>query len=79
MSERVYHHSRLIRMDDKAGRLIDQIFNVYLAEPKLLPPRFERRVKEQGLHRVICDYIAGMTDRFCQEEFRRLFEPFERV
>jgi dGTPase len=79
LSERVYHHSRLIRMDDKAGRLIDQIFNVYLAEPKLLPPRFERRVKEQGLHRVICDYIAGMTDRFCQEEFRRLFEPFERV
>ncbi len=79
LSERVYRHSRLIRMDDKAGRLIDQLFNVYLAEPKLLPPRFERRVKEQGLHRVICDYIAGMTDRFCQEEFRRLFEPFERV
>lgn len=79
LSEQVYRHSRLIRMDDKAGRLIDQLFNVYLAEPKLLPPRFERRVEEQGLHRVICDYIAGMTDRFCQEEFRRLFEPFERV
>ncbi len=79
LSNRVYRHSRLIRMDDKAGRLIDQLFGVYLAEPKLLPPRFERRVKEQGLHRVLCDYIAGMTDRFCQEEFRRLFEPFERV
>ncbi len=79
LADRVYHHSRLIRMDDKAARLIEQLFNVYLAEPKLLPPRFERRVQEQGLHRVLCDYVAGMTDRFCQEECRRLFEPFERV
>jgi dGTPase len=77
--ERVYRHSRLIRMDDKAGRLIEQLFNVYLGEPKLLPPRFSRRVTEQGLHRVLCDYISGMTDRFCQEEYRRLFEPFETV
>lgn len=77
--ERVYRHSRLIRMDDKAGRLIEQLFGAYLDQPKLLPPRFEKRVKEQGLHRVLCDYIAGMTDRFCQQECRRLFEPFERV
>jgi len=79
LSEKVYRHSRLIRMDDKAGRLIEQLFDVYLAEPKLLPQRFSLRVAEQGLHRVLCDYIAGMTDRFCQEEYRRLFEPFERV
>lgn len=79
LSEKVYRHSRLIRMDDKAGRLIEQLFHVYLAEPKVLPPRFSRRIDRQGLHRVVCDYIAGMTDRFCQEECRRLFDPFEKV
>ena len=77
--ERVYRHHRLIRMDDKAHRFIEQLFDAYLAEPKLLPRRFHDRIDTIGLHRVICDYIAGMTDRFCQAECKRLFEPFERV
>jgi len=79
MLERVYRHHRLIRMDDKARRIIEQLFDAYLNEPRLLPPRYHRRIDEQGLHRTLCDYIAGMTDRFCQDEYKRLFEPFERV
>ena len=79
MQERIYHHHRLIRMDDKARRFITDLFDAYLAEPRLLPPRFHRRINEQGLHRILCDYIAGMTDRFCQDEYKRLFEPFERM
>ncbi len=79
LAERLYHHHRLIRMDDKAGRFIRRLFDAYLETPGLLEPRFAGRIAEQGLHRVICDYIAGMTDRFCQDEYKRLFEPFERV
>ncbi len=75
----VYQHHRLVRMDHKARVLIDRLFEAYLAEPALLPDRFARRVAEQGTHRVICDYICGMTDRFCQDEYKRLFEPVERV
>ncbi len=74
--ENVYRHHRVVRMDAKAGRLIRQVFEAYLAEPKLLPARFRERIARQGAHRVICDYVAGMTDRFCQKEHQRLFAPF---
>jgi dGTPase len=77
--EKVYHHPHLIRMDNKAGRFVTSLFEAYLAEPKLLPPRFADRIADQGAHRVICDYVAGMTDSFAQAEYRRLFEPFEKV
>jgi len=76
---RVYQHRKLIRMDNKAELFIRRLFEAYLAEPGLLPARFSERITDQGKHRVICDYIAGMTDRFAQDEYKRLFEPFERV
>lgn len=76
--ERVYRHHRLIRMDRKAKRFIRELFENYLADPKQLPPRFSRRIDAKGSRRVICDYIAGMTDRYCQDEYNRLFAPFER-
>jgi len=77
--ERVYRHHRLVRMDAKARGFIERLFGAYVENPNMLPPRFVARIDEQGVHRVVCDYIAGMTDRFCQDDYRRLFEPFERV
>jgi len=74
--KRVYRNHRVVRMDSKSRRLIRDLFQAYLAEPQLLPERFSARVAAQGVHRVICDYIAGMSDRFCQREHRRLFAPF---
>ena len=79
LRETVYGHPRLIRMDSKARRFIERMYEAYVAEPRLLPPRYVRRVESLGRERVICDYIAGMTDRYCQDEYKRLFEPFERV
>ncbi len=79
MLDRVYRHHHIVRMDDKARRLITALFEAYLTEPRLLPPRFFDRIAEQTTHRVVGDYIAGMTDRFCQDEYKRLFDPFERV
>ena len=76
MFEAVYRNHRVVRMDAKARRLIRELFEAYLAEPRLMPERFTARVSRQGLHRVVCDYVAGMTDRFCQQEHRRLFAPF---
>ncbi len=69
----LYRDHRIVRMDFRAGRLIRDVFGAYLAEPRLLPARFSRRIEEQGVHRVVCDYIGGMTDRFCEQEHRRLF------
>lgn len=72
----LYQNHRVVRMDSKARRLIRELFEAYASEPRLMPERYASRVEEQGLERVICDYIAGMTDRFCQEEHRRLYAPF---
>jgi len=73
---RLYRHHTIVRMDAKARRFIRELFQAYLDEPALLPTRYAGRVCETGAHRVICDYIAGMTDRFCQREHQRLHAPF---
>lgn len=72
----VYGDQRVVRMDIKARRIVREVFEAYLAEPALLPARFRSRIADQGPHRVVADYIAGMTDRFCQHEHRRLFDAF---
>ncbi|MGE3181126.1 MAG: dGTP triphosphohydrolase [Phycisphaerae bacterium] len=72
---RVYRHHRVLRSDSKARRIIEAIFEAYVAEPNLLPPRYLARVTTQGIRRVATDYIAGMTDRYCLEEHARLFDP----
>lgn len=73
--DRVYRDHKVVRMDAKARRLIAELFEAYRQTPQLLPDRYGRRIPEQGLERVICDYIAGMTDRFCQDEHQRIFSP----
>jgi dGTPase len=75
----MYRHYRVVRMGDKAGRILRDLFEAYTAEPLQLPPRYQERVSQDGLHRVVCDYIAGMTDRFALDEHRKLFDPLVRV
>ncbi len=75
----MYRHYRVVRMGDKAGRILRDLFLSYVAEPLQLPPRFQERIEEEGVYRVVCDYIAGMTDRFALDEHRKLFDPLVRV
>jgi dGTPase len=75
----MYRHYRVVRMGDKAGRILRDLFHTYTAEPLQLPPRYQRRIEKDGLHRVVCDYMAGMTDRFALDEHRKLFDPLVRV
>ena len=77
--ERIYRHYRVARMTTKAKRFLAMIFEAYRSNPDQLPPVYSRRAAEEGLERSIADYIAGMTDRFAQDEYQRLYEPFERV
>lgn len=76
---KLYRHYRVVRMSDKARRFIRALFEVYRSRPEQLPPGSQKRVKKEGAERVICDYIAGMTDRYAQDEYRKFFEPFEKV
>jgi dGTPase len=75
----MYRHYRVVRMGDKAGRILRDLFQTFSAEPLQLPPRYQERIEQDGLHRVVCDYIAGMTDRFALDEHRKLFDPLVRV
>jgi len=77
--ERVYRHYRVVRMATKARRFVEELFAAYLANPRQLPDPALRLLEEDGLHQVVCDYIAGMTDRYAQDEYLKLFVPFERV
>jgi dGTPase len=77
--QNMYRHYRVVRMGDKAGRILRDLFHTYTAEPLQLPPRHQRRIERDGLQRVVCDYIAGMTDRFALDEHRKLFDPLVKV
>jgi dGTPase len=75
----LYRHYRVVRMGDKAGRVLRDLFLSYEGEPLQLPPHYQERIPRDGVHRVVCDYIAGMTDRFAVDEHRKLFDPLVRV
>ncbi len=76
--KKLYRHYRVARMQVKAERLISDIFNAYCAEPLMLPDTTQASIEKRGLERTICDYIAGMTDRYAIEEYQRLFNPLEK-
>lgn len=78
LREKMYKHYRVERMAEKAERILEGLFKAYLKNPKIMPPEiYEKSSKE--LQRTICDYIAGMTDRFALEEYKKLFDPLEKV
>jgi dGTPase len=77
--EKLYRHFRIMKMAEKAKRFIRLIFEEYRKSPRQLPPAFLAKIPEEGRDRTICDYMAGMTDRYCQDEYKRLFYPFERI
>jgi len=77
--ENLYRHHKVERMRVKAERYLSQLFDAYVRHPTLLPRKYLKKMDGSGRERVICDYIAGMTDRFALDEFKRLFEPYERV
>jgi len=75
----LYQHYRVVRMSNKAYRFITSLFKVYCDRPEQLPPNTQDRLGKEDKHRVICDYIAGMTDRYALDEYKKFFEPYERV
>ena len=79
LMDRLYHHYRVVRMSTKAKRFIQGLFKVYVANPKQLPEIVQARIACDGVRRAVCDYIAGMTDRYALDEYKKLFDPYEKV
>jgi dGTPase len=74
----MYRHYRVARMSEKAYRFLRELFEAYIREPRQLPPEIQTKIEARGLHRVVADYLAGMTDRYALLEWQRLFDPFTR-
>ena len=75
--QHMYRHYRVVRMQVKAEAILSSLFAGYVAEPAQLPKEVQERAEAKGdLHRAVCDYIAGMTDRFALDEHYKLFDPY---
>lgn len=77
--ERLYNNWRVLRMSNRAKRFLKGLFDSYIANPELLPPQATRRMRLDGKRQIVCDYIAAMTDRCALDEYKKLFDPDEKV
>lgn len=71
----MYRNYRVVRMQKKAERVLSELFHAYATEPSMLPLHFQEQIEEKGREKTICDYLAGMTDRFAVDEYQKLFDP----
>ena len=71
----MYRQHRVVRMAVKAEQIITDLFDAYQADPEILPEHVQESIGDRGLERTICDYIAGMTDRFAVQEHQKIFDP----
>ncbi len=68
----VYYHPRVAEVNQRASEMLRTVFEAYVRAPDLLGDAATRRIESEGMYRTICDYIAGMTDRYLMEEHARL-------
>jgi dGTPase len=71
--QNLYYHPSVAQANDRACEMLACVFHRYLEDPALLGEATARRVETEGLHRAVCDYLSGMTDRYLLEEYSRLF------
>jgi dGTPase len=72
LMDRVYLHPICRENEIQTRKILSGLFAAYLAQPTLLPQRYQERIARDGLHRVVCDYIAGMTDRYCRKQYETI-------
>ncbi|MFN8770552.1 MAG: deoxyguanosinetriphosphate triphosphohydrolase [Neisseriaceae bacterium] len=73
LHKNLYKHHSVMQLRFKVNAVIRALFDAYMSDELLLPEPFRNRVKEDGLHRVVADYISGMTDRYAFRQYNRLF------
>jgi dGTPase len=79
LHSRFYTHHKILRMQFKAYRLLKDLFEEFVSRPSQLPPNVHKRAQDgsESVERIVCDYVAGMTDRFALDEHRKMFLPYE--
>ncbi len=70
--QNVYYHPRVAEVNQNACEMLRRVFEAYVEDPSQLGEGATRRIESEGMYRTVCDYIAGMTDRYLMEEYHRL-------
>ena len=70
--QNVYYHPRVSELNRRACEMLRRVFDAYLVDPDRLGDGAMRRIEKEGMHRTVCDYVAGMTDRYLMEEYGRI-------
>ena len=75
MFERVYRNPVAKGEESKAKAMLTRLFDYYIAHPEALPEDFQPQLSFDGMERTVCDYIAGMTDKYAMYKYDELFIP----
>ncbi|MCS7205433.1 MAG: dNTP triphosphohydrolase [Leptospiraceae bacterium] len=72
LKKNLYYHPEIALMERKAEKILKLLFEEFLNHPKMLPIQYQEKILEFGIHRVVCDYISGMTDRYAIKLYKEL-------
>lgn len=75
MFERVYKNPVAKGEESKARQILQQLYQYYIKHPEKLPPDFQPQLSFEGMERIVCDYIAGMSDKYAMYKYEELFIP----
>lgn len=81
LMQNMYRNANVNRVRRKTGRIVSELFNVFVNEPQCLPKEWQARIIENGdttesRCRAVLDYVSGMTDRYAMQEHKKLFDPY---
>ena len=71
--QNLYYNPEVHEPNRRAVRLLEDLFRHYLEKHEQIGEMFRQRARKDGWHRAVCDYMAGMTDRYAIQEHQRLF------
>lgn len=73
--QHLYYHPTVAGANRRACEMLQNVFNAFVQNPRLVGKATSRRIRKEGIHRAVCDYLSGMTDRYLMEEHARLCAP----
>lgn len=73
LHKNLYKHSSVMQLRFKSANIIRGLFEAFVSDESILPEAYQKKIASRGLHRVVADYISGMTDRYAYRQYNRLF------
>jgi len=75
----LYSNYRITTVMNGARRFVKAVFGELVSDVRELPPEHQQWAEQVGVHRAVCDYVAGMTDRYAQDLYLQMFQPYQKL